>query len=130
MISLDPESRLTCEKYLSTYRNEAFPEIFYTFLHPFISSLNDSTSSTPNPNLTSNDINSNIGGGMNGNGGVILRTDADDKIERIWLEWELIEKYLSEAEFVVNSVDDIDVKGDDRRPEVEQNNKAVKGDVC
>lgn len=72
MISLDPANRSTCSEYLASYRSTAFPEIFYTFLHPFLSSLNDSAVS-------------------NGHG------DADEKIEKVWTEWETIAGFLDEG---------------------------------
>lgn len=139
MISLDPSARLTCEEYLTTYRDVAFPEIFYTFLHPFISSLNEtsnsSSNSAPSTSYTARESNApttatsgmnldplNLNNGLNG--GVELRSDADDRIERIWSEWEMIEKYLDEGGVSVSQK-----LGEDRRAEAAETSRAGRGDV-
>lgn len=49
MVSLDPAARLSFADYLTQYRSTAFPDIFYTFLHPFLSSLNEPSSPSPAP---------------------------------------------------------------------------------
>ncbi len=41
MIQLNPSDRLSARDYLSKWLNSAFPECFYTFLHKYVSSLND-----------------------------------------------------------------------------------------
>lgn len=136
MISLDPSSRLTCEEYLTTYRDVAFPEIFYTFLHPFIASLNEtsnSSTSAPSTSYTARESNAptttsgmNLDPMNNGlNAGVELRSAADDKIERIWSEWEMIEKYLDDEGSSSTSVK----LGEDRRPEAAESSRAGRGDV-
>ncbi|CEQ42196.1 SPOSA6832_04001, partial [Sporobolomyces salmonicolor] len=96
MISLDPSSRLSFSDYLSQYRTTAFPDIFYTFLHPFLSSLNDVSLPPPPPPPHSTP-------GMATPGEApqvqqtLLRTEADERIERIWNEWEMIARYLDET---------------------------------
>ncbi|QPG73076.1 hypothetical protein FOA43_000381 [Brettanomyces nanus] len=39
MISINPANRLKAEKYLAKYRKIAFPDHFYTFLHPYLRKL-------------------------------------------------------------------------------------------
>lgn len=36
MVQREPEKRLTAEEYLKQQRGRAFPDIFYTFLQPYI----------------------------------------------------------------------------------------------
>lgn len=36
MVQREPEKRLTAEEYLKQQRGKAFPDIFYTFLQPYI----------------------------------------------------------------------------------------------
>ena len=103
MISLHPANRSTCAEYLASYRKIAFPDIFYDFLHPFISSLN--TSSSPSfiappatPPLASRvpgistpaETAKSIAPKVN----VTMRNDADERIETIWTEWEVIAGFL------------------------------------
>lgn len=97
MLSLDPASRLSCADYLDRYRGLAFPDIFYTFLHPFISSLNDCVPSAPAAATPAPGVSTPTGthaagdpAGMYGT----LKSDADERIERIWSEWEMIQEYL------------------------------------
>ena len=122
MISLDPADRLTCDQYLTTYRTTAFPDIFYTFLHPFISSLNEHSPSASNATplgrtSTGTSTPSHAGGPAGEMGSVgVLQTDADDKIEKVWLEWEMIARYLEEGR-----------EGEDRRPESAETSKAGAG---
>lgn len=106
MLSLDPSARLSCADYLSQYRGSAFPDIFYTFLHPFISSLNDVAPPPPPPAPRPLSTTSGTAtGGTATPGGVsgvvdtpapqaTLRSNADEKIERVWSEWETISGFL------------------------------------
>lgn len=115
MISLEPSSRLSFSTLLSKYRQTAFPEIFYTFLHPFLNSLNKVSSPLPPPTTASTTFSSSaqssttrLGSatptlGVGGGGGTetqqqtLLRTDSDERIERVWNEWEIVQKYLDES---------------------------------
>lgn len=36
MVQREPEKRLTAEEYLKQQRGNAFPDIFYTFLQPYM----------------------------------------------------------------------------------------------
>lgn len=88
---------MSCADYLEQYRGLAFPDIFYTFMHPFISSLNDCVSVTPIPPIPSPGVSTPNGphasGEVAGAYGT-LRSDADERIERVWSEWEMIQEHL------------------------------------
>ncbi|GAA5899743.1 hypothetical protein JCM5296_004211 [Sporobolomyces johnsonii] len=96
MISLDPSSRLSFSDYLSQYRTTAFPDIFYTFLHPFLSSLNDVSLPPPPPPPRSTSGTATPGEAPQVQQ-TLLRTEADERIERVWNEWEMIARYLDET---------------------------------
>lgn len=106
MLSLDPAHRLTFSDYLTRNRGTAFPEIFYTFLYPFISSLDSAAvhvpSSAPQGGraTTTGKAPSVDGVGAQQQAQqapILLRTDADEKIERIGTEWEMVSRYLDET---------------------------------
>lgn len=106
MLSLDPAHRLTFSDYLTRNRGTAFPEVFYTFLHPFIGSLDSvavhapSSAAQAGRTTTTGKAPSIDGVGPQQqaqSGPILLRTDADEKIERIWTEWEMVSRYLDEA---------------------------------
>lgn len=111
MLSLDPSARLSFADYLTQNRGNAFPEIFYTFLHPFISSLDRVPASVPPPTAPTIGMrngaatpSADVGSGgqpqqqaQQPQGPILLRTDADEKIERIWTEWEMVTRYLDES---------------------------------
>lgn len=89
MIQIDPESRLSAEEYLLEWHGKAFPHYFYSFLYQYVSSLTDhveqqkdstimSALSSAYPNATSKKL-----------------TDADEKIERIFHDFEKIMYYVS-----------------------------------
>lgn len=117
MLSLDPSARLSFADYLTQNRGNAFPEIFYTFLHPFISSLDRVPASLPAPAAPTTGIRNGAAtpSGDVGSGGqqhlqqqqpqgpILLRTDADEKIERIWTEWEMVTRYLDESSSSLSS---------------------------
>lgn len=115
MVSVDPDRRLTFDQYLSTYRGVAFPEIFYSFLHPFISSLDEAS---PSSSVTTTVPPS-------GSAPETLKTDSDSKIERVWGDWENIRRYLDEEERERYQGQ----KGEDRRPEAAETSKAGRGEV-
>lgn len=115
MLSLDPSARLSFADYLTQNRGNAFPEIFYTFLHPFISSLDrvvpasvssptaaPATTAIRNGAAVAASVDVGAGGqqqqqAQQPQGPILLRTDADEKIERIWTEWEMVTRYLDES---------------------------------
>ncbi|GAA5884630.1 hypothetical protein JCM6882_005326 [Rhodosporidiobolus microsporus] len=113
MISLDPSSRLPFADYLTHYRSTAFPDVFYTFLHPFLSSLSDLSTSLPPPPPTPAEP-FTPGSSTGARAGpaaaaatqqqqqeqvqqTLLRTEADETVERVWSEWEAVARYLDET---------------------------------
>lgn len=106
MISLDPSSRLSFSAYLRQYRTTAFPDIFYTFLHPFLSSLSELSSppasSAPSAPPPPSFVPSRAGAAAQQQQQekiqqTLLRTDADETIEQVWSEWEVVKRYLDET---------------------------------
>jgi phosphoinositide-3-kinase regulatory subunit 4 len=100
MISLDPSSRLTFSAYLRQYRSTAFPSIFYTFLHPFISSLSVPSTEPAPPAPAAVRGGTTVQQQQQQQEQVqqtLLRTDADETIEQVWNEWEVVKRYLDES---------------------------------
>ncbi|KAI9373379.1 hypothetical protein BJX61DRAFT_503129 [Aspergillus egyptiacus] len=77
MIQLDPESRYSAEEYLSFWKIKAFPEYFYSFLHQYMSLMTD-----PSPGRTQLEA------------GSANRGEADDRIERVFLDFDKISYFL------------------------------------
>ncbi|BGP38644.1 Serine/threonine-protein kinase [Rhodotorula kratochvilovae] len=100
MISLDPSARLSFADYLAQYRSTAFPDIFYTFLHPFLSTLNEPSSAAappPPPPARPGMSTPADAPAQQQQQQTLLRTDADDRIDRVWHEWEIVARYLDET---------------------------------
>lgn len=126
MISLDPAKRLSCDEYLTKFRGTAFPNIFYDFLHPFISTQNETSSAanppTPPPATPSSSIRPppTVAGGAVmpelGRGGSTLRSGADEVIDALASEWHTITTHLDESAGPS--------KPEDRRPEAAETSKA------
>ena len=81
MISLDPSERPTFDTLLHTSRGTVFPESFYSFLHNYVSSVNELSSdvlavNSPPPT-------------------VLPIHDSDHRLERIWADYESIELYIT-----------------------------------
>ena len=77
MIQLEPESRYSADEYLNFWRRKAFPEYFYSFLHQYMGLITD-PSSGHSPVLPETD---NFG-------------DADDRIDRIFYDFDKISYFL------------------------------------
>ncbi|ORZ03447.1 hypothetical protein BCR43DRAFT_483381 [Syncephalastrum racemosum] len=98
MIQLDPKRRLTAESYLTEWRGKSFPDYFYTFLHQYISSVTDKTENLAQIQQTKTDTKTQMS--SNPSAAAVaaseLRslakklTDADDKIERIYHDFDKI----------------------------------------
>nr|CAG8541391.1 2408_t:CDS:10 [Entrophospora candida] len=73
MINVEPSQRYSAEQYLQEWRGKAFPQYFYTFLHQYIGSSQTTNGSQNN---------------------YVFNTDADDKIERIYNEFDKIAFFL------------------------------------
>ncbi len=77
MIQLDPERRYSADEYLSFWRNKAFPEYFYSFLHQYMALVTDPSS-----------------GRAPISGATINLGEADDRIDRIYLDFDKISYFL------------------------------------
>ncbi|KAL2869199.1 ubiquitin-binding serine/threonine protein kinase VPS15 [Aspergillus lucknowensis] len=77
MIQLDPESRYSAEEYLNFWKIKAFPEYFYSFLHQYMSLMTDPSS-----------------GRTLVEAGSANRGEADDRIERVFLDFDKISYFL------------------------------------
>ncbi|KAL0061663.1 Serine/threonine-protein kinase [Marasmius tenuissimus] len=113
MISLDPSQRPTFDSLLHTSRGTVFPECFFSFLHNYVSSVNElpttppfaglatpvtpSTTITPTPNPRSSQPPTLHGGAVTSN--ETLPSDSDHRLERLWADFESVEPYIT-AEMV------------------------------
>ena len=116
MISLDPAARPTFDTLLHMSRGSVFPESFYSFLHNYVSSLNDIStcqpSSTPSPPSTATTTNSRAVPSISGS---TVRPSSslghasdppvdatpeaspnasDYRLEKLWADYESIEPSL------------------------------------
>ncbi|KAF7329785.1 hypothetical protein MKEN_00241800 [Mycena kentingensis (nom. inval.)] len=124
MIHLDPTARPTFDTLLHTSRGSVFPESFYSFLHNYVSSVNDlpanppfSSTATPGP-LTptvsstslrpSPPVNVNPGGPEPA-AADLLPSDSDHRMERMWSDYDSVEPYLV-PEHVKEPVMDVKVE--------------------
>ncbi|KAF4612681.1 hypothetical protein D9613_011717 [Agrocybe pediades] len=115
MINLDPAERPTFDTLLHTSRGAVFPESFYSFLHNYVSSINELSTeslmnhpSTPStvaqpsiPPTVSSTLRPNSSAAMNPNTNMptegkldALPSDSDHRLERIWADYESIEPYI------------------------------------
>ncbi|KXH32257.1 hypothetical protein CNYM01_06795 [Colletotrichum nymphaeae SA-01] len=78
MIQLDPERRYSAEQYLDFWKKKVFPEYFYNFLHQYMELITDPSSG-----------NSPISGATRNLG------EADDRIDRVFLDFDKISYFLS-----------------------------------
>ncbi|GES86228.1 ARM repeat-containing protein [Rhizophagus clarus] len=92
MINVNPSQRYTAEQYLQEWRGTAFPQFFYTFLHQYIGSVTDPHTHTRQLATMTNTTNQTNESDEPNN--TILNTDADEKIERIYLEFDKIAFFL------------------------------------
>ncbi|KAF7292927.1 hypothetical protein MIND_01191800 [Mycena indigotica] len=113
MISLEPSARPTFDTLLHTSRGSVLPESFYSFLHNYVSSVNDLPSNPPFSNTTSStqtpgpltptvsgtNLRSNSSLNPNPTAVIesstdVLPSDSDHRMERIWADYESVETYL------------------------------------
>ncbi|KAL0946172.1 hypothetical protein HGRIS_012435 [Hohenbuehelia grisea] len=127
MIILDPAARPTFDALLHTSRGSVFPECFYSFLHNYVSSINEPSSIPtsipgPAPAPPSSAIPAPIAPSISSQGvrgpsalsqtpdpsvaSAALPSDSDHRIERIWADYESVEPYLAveDAEQTVMNV--------------------------
>lgn len=77
MIQLEPESRYSADEYLDFWKNKAFPEYFYSFLHQYMSLMTDPSSGRTKVDAESTN-----------------RGEPDDRIERVCLDFDKISYFL------------------------------------
>ena len=114
MIAIDPASRPTFDSLLHNARGNVFPETFYSFLHNYVASINElsstslfsftpqgQTSSTPTPTTVTPIVrNTPVAGAPNGPANLAdvfnepLPSDSDHRMERIWSDYESVEPYI------------------------------------
>ncbi|KAI8391462.1 uncharacterized protein BYT42DRAFT_602293 [Radiomyces spectabilis] len=93
MIQIDPSARYSAERYLSEWRGKAFPHYFYTFIHQYISSITDKCDHIPTtPTRSLPKLPSAFPGVAPLNKRL---TDADEKIERIYHDFDKIAYFIS-----------------------------------
>ena len=122
MINLNPAERPTFDNLLHSSRGTVFPESFYSFLHNYVSSINElssnftsnmpstpmqpttpSTATRPTPIATTN-----AGTATTDTNSDTLPSDSDRRIERLWADYESVAPYLDE-EAVQQSVMDVKI---------------------
>lgn len=110
MISLDPNIRPTFDGLLQSSQGTVFPDSFYSFLHTYVSSVNDLppnaappatvapsisgpnirvATSPLNPQHDPTSLNTDLG-----NPNSTIPSNSDHRIERIWADYASIEPYL------------------------------------
>ncbi|TFK80173.1 hypothetical protein K466DRAFT_667799 [Polyporus arcularius HHB13444] len=110
MIAIDSSTRPTFDTLLHTSRGTVFPESFYSFLHNYVSSVNEvnspslfSTSATPSAGPSTATISAHKGAVPAGSSSSALTgdmpndplpSDSDHRMERIWADYESVEPYL------------------------------------
>lgn len=115
MINLDPSSRPAFDTLLHTSRGTVFPEPFYSFLHNYVSSLNDlphnpllsspspptAAPSTIAPSTSGSTLRPSSSLGHNSNAPSqeaapeSLPSESDHRMEKLWADYESVEPYLA-----------------------------------
>ncbi|KAG9325386.1 hypothetical protein KVV02_002622 [Mortierella alpina] len=86
MIQLDPSKRLSADEYLAQWRDRAFPKHFYTFLHQYIHSVTESAGESSSSGVIDSTLYSNSPDSREHH----PKTDADEKIDRIYHDYDKI----------------------------------------
>ncbi|EJD52092.1 ARM repeat-containing protein [Auricularia subglabra TFB-10046 SS5] len=95
MIALDPVNRPTFDTLLQSCRATTLPEAFYSFLHNYVSTLNEPSVSAPHP-FTANAVPAPSERMSAAGTYKKLPTDADNRIERIWTDFESVEAQIAQ----------------------------------
>ncbi|KAJ5783237.1 hypothetical protein N7457_005011 [Penicillium paradoxum] len=77
MIQLEPESRYSADEYLNFWKGKVFPEYFYSFLHQYMSLMTDPSSGRTDVDTESAN-----------------RGEADERIERVYLDFDKVSYFL------------------------------------
>ncbi|KAE9405511.1 hypothetical protein BT96DRAFT_988303 [Gymnopus androsaceus JB14] len=115
MINLDPSARPTFDSLLHSSRGTVFPESFFSFLHNYVSSINELPGISPfAPSISSivnaggvnppasatgirNSASTSAATGLATNVMIsndLLPSDSDHRMERLWADFESVEPYL------------------------------------
>lgn len=120
MVALDPAKRKSFATYLDQARGECFPDIFYTFLHRYLTTLQRTSPRTASvasaesepsnvaaaaptpasgrpPGGASNApsaVPSDSHNGANSDMARLFRAEADERIERVYEEWSVVARVL------------------------------------
>lgn len=93
MIQIDPKQRYSAEEYLTKWHGKAFPHYFYSFLYQYMSTFAEKFEHQT-PAQPQSKIMSEISAAYpNANSRKL--TDADEKIERIFYDFEKIMYFIS-----------------------------------
>ncbi|KAG6826329.1 hypothetical protein H0H92_000291 [Tricholoma furcatifolium] len=111
MIDLDPSARPSFDTLLHTSRGTVFPESFYSFLHNYVSSINEITptyvaasppTATPSGLLSASTSALRPGSSLGHPGAPTAETtpearpsESDHSLEKLWGDYESIEPYLT-----------------------------------
>ena len=117
MIALNPSARPPFDTLLHSVRGTVFPEVFYSFLHGYVSSINElpattlsvpvattvaspeilmpATSFTATPTTKGGTVTPILTADAKVPEAAVPR-DADNKMEKIWADYESVEPYLVE----------------------------------
>jgi phosphoinositide-3-kinase regulatory subunit 4 len=119
MIALNPSARPTFDTLLHGARGAVFPEVFYSFLHGYVWSINELPITAPlapvpatgtSPEILTPTTSAASAAAPTAKGGSVtplhvvdakaseaaVPRDADHKIEKIWADYESVEPYLLE----------------------------------
>lgn len=113
MTSLDPNTRLSFDALLQSFRGTLFPESFYSFLHNYISSVNEVSS--PSPFTRSHDETQRKAD--------TLPNDSDRRLDRLWSEFDSVESYL----FVMDDESDSGDTISEAPPVIQYGNQTLVG---
>ncbi|KAJ3852330.1 hypothetical protein EV368DRAFT_41251 [Lentinula lateritia] len=129
MISLDPLSRPTFDSLMQASRGAVFPESFFSFFHNYVSSNNEISGISPFPPNGTNipnpgDLTPSFsatasrsgtltstppapgGSSLNAtSSGDVLPNDSDNRMERLWADFESVEPYLVADSAEENTMD-------------------------
>ncbi|KAF9259304.1 ARM repeat-containing protein [Marasmius fiardii PR-910] len=102
MISLEPSDRPTFDSLLQTSRGTIFPECFFSFLHnyvPSVTRLPTTSSFTGTENATTPKAttfaSSNARSAIIRNGSTEGLNEPDNRLERLWADFQSIEPYIA-----------------------------------
>lgn len=103
MISLHPQDRSSFQHYLDTSRKKCFPDLFYTFLHRYLTTLQRTSVRTSalaaseaasRPATTTQSAAASDSAPATNEIAYLFRAEADERIERMYEEWSVVAHVL------------------------------------